>query len=39
LLGRFLGVTSAPVFPAVAIDGKGTVETLKTLINSVIANI
>jgi small GTP-binding protein len=39
LLGRFLGVMSAPIFPAVAVDGKGTVETLKSLINSVIANI
>lgn len=39
LLGRFLGVTNAPIFPAVAVDGQGTVETLKSLINNVIANI
>jgi len=39
LLGRFLGVDSAPIYPAVAMNGVGTVETLKSLINSVIANI
>jgi small GTP-binding protein len=39
LLGRFLGVNGSPNFPAVALKGEGTVETLKTLINAVIANI
>jgi signal recognition particle receptor subunit beta len=39
LLGRFLGVTDAPVFPAVALNGVGTTETLKNLISKVIANI
>lgn len=36
LLGRFLGVNGSPIYPASAIDGIGTVETLKALISKVI---
>ena len=36
LLARFLNVTTAPVIPAVAIEGQGTIETLKNLISQVI---
>jgi len=39
LLGRFLSVTDAPIFPAAAINGVGTTETLKSFISKVIANI
>ena len=39
LLGRFLQVDSAPIIPAVATEDKGIVETLKSLINLVIAQV
>lgn len=39
LLGRFLGVNGTPIFPAEAINGKGIVETLKSLVTAVLANI
>jgi hypothetical protein len=39
LLGRFLAVPDAAIIPAVAANGNGTAETLKALINQVIARI
>ena len=36
LLTRFLNLSHAQMFPAVAIDGQGTIETLKGLISQVI---
>jgi small GTP-binding protein len=39
LLGRFLNVAEAPTFPATALNGTGTTETLKNLISQVIARL
>lgn len=36
LLARVLGVTQAPIIPAIAMEGKGTAETLKNIIGQII---
>lgn len=37
LLGRFLNVSDAPIFPAVAIQGQGTAESLKNIVGQTLS--